>query len=152
MSAAIRLLVVLVCATSTIARAGDIERRVQVAVQAAERQICEQLSKGEIFVRTELLLGLSRSDGSAITAEEFQSFVDLQVTPRFPEGLTVLNGNGQFRNSAGHVVQEGSKLLILLYPLSREHSARVDEIRSAYKTAFHQESVLRVDEYSCVSF
>ena len=104
------------------------------------------------LARTELLFGLSRANGPDITEEEFQSFIDLQVTPRFPEGLTLLSGNGQFQDSTGNIIEEGSKLLILLYPFSKDRSALVDEVRAQYKSAFQQESVLRVDEHSCVSF
>jgi len=47
-------------------------------------------------------------------------------------------------------------VLILLYRFSKRRSKRrsklVDEVRDAYKTAFQQESVLRVDARSCVSF
>lgn len=153
------MLVGAACAVSAIAHASEptgesdasrLERRVHFAW--SERRICEQLIEGEIFARTELLFGLSRANGPDITEEEFQGFLDLQVTPRFPEGLTLLAGNGQFKDSAGNTIQEGSKLLILLYPFSKGSSALVDEVRAEYKSAFQQESVLRVDEHSCVSF
>jgi hypothetical protein len=64
----------------------------------------------------------------------------------------VLNGNGQFRDSRGTIVQERSKLLILLYPFARASSSKVEEIRSDYQAMFQQESVLRIDEQMCVSF
>ena len=159
MKLAIRMLVGAACAVSALAHASEpsaesdasrLERRVHLAWP--ERRICEQVIKGEIFARTELLFGSSRSNGPDITEEEFQGFIDLQVTPRFPEGLTLLSGDGQFQDSTGNVIQEGSKLLILLYPFSRDRSALVDEVRAEYKSAFQQESVLRVDEHSCVSF
>jgi Protein of unknown function (DUF3574) len=159
MKLAIRLLIGAACACSAFAHASDpigepdasqLERRVHFAW--SERRICEHLIGGEIFARTELLFGLSRSTGPDVTEEEFQSFIDLQVTPRFPDGLTLLTGNGQFKDSAGNTIQEGSKLLILLYPFSKKRSALVDAVRDDYKTAFQQESVLRVDEHSCVSF
>ena len=159
MKFAIRMLVGAACVVSAVAHAGEsigvadasrFERRAHAAW--SERNICERVINGEIFARTELLFGLSRSNGPDITEEEFQIFVDQQVTPRFPEGLTLLAGNGQFQDSTGNIIQEGSKLLILLYPFSRDRSALVDEVRAEYKSAFQQESVLRVDEHSCVSF
>jgi hypothetical protein len=159
MKCAIRMLVGAACAVSAIAHASEpvgaadasrLERRAHAAW--SERKICERVISGEIFARTELLFGLSRSNGPDITEEEFQSFVDQHVTPRFPEGLTLLAGNGQFQDSTGNIIQEGSKLLILLYPFSKDRSALVDEVRTEYKSAFQQESVLRVDEHSCVSF
>ncbi len=80
---------------------------------------------------------------------EFQNFIDTEVTPRFPDGLTVLSGIGQFRDSAGTIIQ-GSKLLILLYPFNKKSNLAVEEIRT--EEDFQQQSVLRVDEQSCVSF
>ena len=148
MKFAIRLLVGAACAVSAAAHASKPAEH----SPWTERRICEQVIDGEIFARTELLFGLSRSNGPDITETEFQDFVDAQVTPRFPDGLTLLTGNGQFKDSTGNIVQEGSKLLILLYPFNKKRSALVDEVRAEYKTAFQQESVLRIDEHSCVSF
>lgn len=117
----------------------------------SERLFCKQ-TNGELFARTELFFGLSRTGAPDISEAEFQNFIDTQVTPRFPDGLTLLSGKGQFRNAAGSIVQEGSKLLILLYPFGRQASAAVDSIRNEYKGMFQQESVLRIDEPTCVSF
>jgi hypothetical protein len=64
----------------------------------------------------------------------------------------VLSGNGQFRDARGTIVQEKSKLLILLYPFDRKASRTVDEIRLEYQGMFQQQSVLRIDEEQCVSF
>jgi len=51
------------------------------------------------------------------------------------------------------IIQEQSVVLILLYPSTmREANSRIEEIRSAYKEAFEQESVLRVDSFARVSF
>ena len=117
-----------------------------------ERFVCNRVINGEVFMRTELVFGMSRATGPDITEAEFQSFIDDQVTPRFPDGLTVVTGNGQFRDSRGTIIQEKSKLLILLYPFTRATSKKVDEIRAEYQAMFQQQSVLRVDEEQCVSF
>lgn len=106
---------------------------------------------GKPVARTELYFGLARPDGSMVSTEDFQYFVDHEVTPRFPAGLTLLGGNGQFRNANGATVKEDSKLLILLYAYDRDNSHKIESIRAAYAKAFHQESVLRVDGTSCVS-
>ena len=93
------------------------------------------------------VLALRARGGSAAPARAIGSFLDECVTPRFPDGLTLLTGLGQFRGSNGVIVQERSMLLILLYPLQarRESSILIDEIRDAYKRIFLQESVLRSD-------
>jgi hypothetical protein len=102
---------------------------------------------GERFARTELFFGSAKPDGSEVTTEEFQQFVDEEITPRFPDGLTLLTGLGQFRGSSGVIVQERSMLLILLYPAEtrRDSSVKIEQIREAYKKLFQQESVLRAD-------
>ncbi len=117
----------------------------------SEKQFCEQRLDGDFWIRTELYFGLSKPSGR-VTEAEFNNFVDSAVTPRFPDGLTLLRARGQFRDATGQVVEEGSRLLILLYPFSRTSSRAVDAIREDYKLTFQQQSVLRVDEKSCISF
>jgi len=102
----------------------------------------------EAWVRSELYFG-------AVSDDEWQGFLDNEVTPRFPDGLTVLEGYGQWRNSAGVITEEDSIVLIIFYPLefAADSSASLEEIRTEYKEQFDQESVLRVDDLPvCVSF
>ena len=108
---------------------------------------------GEIWNRTELYFGSGKPDGSVVSEKKFQRFIDEVVTPRFPDGLTLLTGFGQFRNSAGVILKERSMELILLYPQDvADADKNIEEIREAYKSAFQQESVLRVDSTARVSF
>jgi hypothetical protein len=108
------------------------------------------------FARTELFFGTEKPDGSAVTDEEFRVFLDQQITPRFPDGLTLVKGDGQFRNSEGLIIKEESFILILLYPVEtfKDSSKRIDSIRQCYLKTFQQESVLRADDpfASWVSF
>lgn len=102
---------------------------------------------GERFARTELFFGSEKPDGSEVTNEEFTMFLNEVITPRFPDGLTLLVGRGQFLNAQGKLVKERSWLLILLYPVAvhQDSSMKIEEIRMLYKQCFQQESVLRVD-------
>ncbi|HTF52561.1 MAG TPA: DUF3574 domain-containing protein [Pseudonocardia sp.] len=110
----------------------------------------------EPYARTELYFGTSRKATSPVSDQEFDAFLDAEITPRFPDGLTLLPGSGQFRGSDGKLVQERSMVVILLYPRKEgaEDSKKVDEIRDLYEQKFNQESVLRADEQegTCVSF
>jgi hypothetical protein len=110
----------------------------------------------EPFIRTELFFGSNKPDGTVVSEAEFARFLDQEITPRFPDGLTLLTGLGQFKGSSGAIERERSMLLILLYPreTARASSAKIEQIRGAYKTKFNQESVLRADERlpECVSF
>jgi hypothetical protein len=121
-------------------------------VDESADQSCQSQLHGQAFMRTELFFGFAKPDRSEVTQVEFEKFVDRVVTPLFPEGLTRVAAKGQYRNSQGKVVAENSQLLTLLYPMNAESSKKIEQIRAAYKQAFQQESVLRVDERSCVSF
>jgi len=103
---------------------------------------------GEPFARTELYFGTARPDSlPPVTEPEFQSFLDNNITPAFPDGLTLLTGLGQFRGANGVAIEEESFLVILLYPVEtkRESSKKIEQIRRDYKEEFRQESVLRSD-------
>jgi hypothetical protein len=126
----------------------------QPALAAPARALVESSAESrkrvasEAFVRTELFFGTAKPDGTAVTEEEWRQFLDEEVTPRFPDGLTVLTGIGQFRDSSGTIIQERSIVLVLLYPREtrKSSSKKIEEIREAYKLAFQQQSVLRVDD------
>lgn len=107
---------------------------------------------GEPTVRSELLCGRNRPDGSVVTDQEWQAFVAEQVTPRFPDGFTVLDAVGQYRDRAGRIVTEPSKLILLLHPGEARHHAAIQEIRDAYRRQFQQESVLLVTSPARASF
>ena len=125
-----------------------------IPVKASQpTQRCKTLGPGELFTRTELYFGLSKADGSIISEADFGTFIDQEVTPRFPNGLTLLAGLGQFKNSASVIIREPSRVLILFYPLGDpENDKKLEAIRSAYKSTFQQESVLRADASSCIAF
>ena len=59
---------------------------------------------------------------------------------------------GQWRNSEQVIIREASRLVIILYAPSNDAETRIEDVRAAYKAAFQQESVLRIDSASCVSF
>jgi hypothetical protein len=102
-------------------------------------------------VRHELIFGTARARGAPLGEAEWQSFLDTVVTPRFPDGLTILNAQGQWRGEGG-LAKELSRILVIWIDRSPSRDADIEAIRSAYKERFDQESVLRIDSISCVSF
>ena len=99
------------------------------------------------FVRTELFFGTAKPIG-AVTEEEFNKFLDEVVTPLFPDGLTVIKADGQFKGEDGVTIKEQSFVLVLLYPVDgqKASSRSIDFIRAEYMQQHQQESVLRVDD------
>ncbi|MEU5659434.1 DUF3574 domain-containing protein [Streptomyces sp. NPDC047737] len=111
--------------------------------------------RGTAYVETRLFFGTERPDGGPdVTARQFRSFIDRQVTPAFPGGLTVQEGRGQWRDSHGVIERERSYELILLYPASeaRTRDPQVERVRAAYEKAFAQDSVARLDERTLADF
>ena len=80
------------------------------------------------------------------------AFVDAEVTPRFPDGLTVLRGPGQWRDRDGVVSREQSHILVIWHEPTGRYETDIEAIRAAYTSRFDQESVMRVEGQSCVSF
>ncbi|MEV7416808.1 DUF3574 domain-containing protein [Streptomyces sp. NPDC089919] len=110
---------------------------------------------GTSYVETRLFFGTERADGApAVTDAQFMSFLDRRVTPAFPEGLTLQQGRGQWRNAHGVVEHERSYELLLLYPAAEadRRDVRVEQIRDAYAKEFAQESVGRADARARVDF
>ena len=83
---------------------------------------------------------------------EWSAFMKDTVTPRFPDGLTVLRAQGQWRGKDGKIVEEPSRALFLMHPGDARSDALVAEIAAAYKSRFSQEAVLRVRTPGCASF
>jgi hypothetical protein len=104
------------------------------------------------MTRLELVFGMSRKDGTTASEEDWQKFVDDEITPRFPDGLTILTGYGQWRGGNGAIVREQSRVLLVWHKPGPDGGAHIASIRAAWKTQQNQDSVLRADSMACVSF
>ncbi|HAS1784624.1 TPA: DUF3574 domain-containing protein [Enterobacter cloacae] len=102
--------------------------------------------------QTTLYFGLNRPAGVQITASEWQQFVDRDVTPRFRDGLTVMDARGQWLGNDGKVAREPSKALMLIHAKDAQSETNIEALRGIYKSRFAQESVMRVDLPACVQF
>ncbi|MEU6675329.1 DUF3574 domain-containing protein [Streptomyces sp. NPDC046853] len=114
-----------------------------------------QVSRGDAYTETRLLFGTERPDGGPdVTDKQFMKFIDDEVTPSFPDGLTVQDGRGQWRDSNGKIERERSYELILLYPTSQAHKrdALIEDIRKDYVKEYAQDSVARLDDRVRVDF
>ena len=99
-----------------------------------------------------LFFGRNIGDAEGVTEEDWRLFLADTVTPRFPDGLSVFDAAGQWRDSQGSVVRERSKMVLILTEPNSDALTRLDEIADEYKQRFSQESVLRVVDSACVAF
>ena len=104
------------------------------------------------FAEYRLFFGRSQGAVEVVSEEAWRAFLADEVTPRFPDGLTVLDASGQWRDDSGEIVRERTKLLLVLAPPGGAAMQRTDEIAEAYRLAFGQSTVLRVVTQACASF
>jgi hypothetical protein len=107
------------------------------------------------WVDTKLYFGLGPADHTeqGVSEAQWRDFLDKEVTPRFPDGLSVVDVYGQWRDKNETAPERlRSKLLIIDYPDTPENRAKIDAIRAAWKQRTGDQSVLRVTEPADVSF
>ena len=108
---------------------------------------------GDALVETQLFFGLSKPKGGVVSSRAFDAFVRAEVAPRFPEGFTVIDGAGFWRDRASQrTISERSKVVVRLHGGDAAADQAIGAIIAAYKTAFNQEAVLRVDKPVCARF
>ncbi|WP_114240118.1 DUF3574 domain-containing protein [Dyella sp. C9] len=111
--------------------------------------------RAEGWVETRLYFGLGPADavGQGVSEQGWQSFLDAEVTPRFPDGLSVIDAYGQWQGK-GQATPERlrSKMLVVDYPDTAANQAKVEAIRAAWKRRTGDTSVLRVTQPAEVSF
>lgn len=138
------LFIVSLILTSTIVSSGNIQAQTPATSAARAKQ--------QILTKDELYFGMSKPGGGMISEAQWEQFLNSEITPRFRDGLTVLEGYGQYLNSRGILAKEKTKLVILIYESSPEKNQAINEIIDSYKQKFQQESVLRVSSSLQVSF
>jgi len=107
---------------------------------------------GGPMVETMLFLGLARPDGQ-VSEDEFARFIEVEVTPRWKEGYTILQGQGLWYSEQRQITErEPSRVLVRFHDGSQEASAGIESIRAAYIRAFTQDAVLRTDRITCADF
>ena len=108
---------------------------------------------GDPALTVQLFFGRSIKGGGTVDAAQWSDFLATSVTPRFPDGLTVLEGTGQWRQRAtGRIVSEASTVVEIVTDASPDIWAQIDAIRADYKTRFSQESVGLVVNEACASW
>ena len=98
-------------------------------------------------VAIDLYFGRDKPSGGEVTDAEWGTFLTEVVTSRFPDGFSVFDSSGQYREPNGRIVRERSKRLVVI--VFDAHKAKIIEIVEAYKQRFDQYSVFRVEQPVC---
>lgn len=111
------------------------------------------------WLRAELYFGVGAVSANGAEADadahekRWREFLDREVTPRFPDGLSVYDIYGQWHSQRHTDIERlHSKELMMLYRDTPQHKADIEAIRSAWKKETGDESVLLVTQPAEVSF
>jgi Protein of unknown function (DUF3574) len=124
-----------------------------LAACASTAGVSTACARGEAMVETQLFFGLSKPKGGSVSARQWEQFVANEITPRFPEGFSVIDGAGFWRDgTTQRTISEKSKVVVRLHGAAPEVDQAITAIIDAYKVRFAQEAVLRVDRSVCAQF
>ncbi|MEB0205976.1 DUF3574 domain-containing protein [Pseudomonas sp. CCC3.1] len=108
------------------------------------------------WLRTELYFSVGKLGGSGadvISPERWRAFLDKEVTPRFPDGFSVLDAYGQWRDHGAKEPERlGTKVIVILHEDTAQHGQDIEAIRLAWKRITGDLSVLRLSQPAQVSF
>ena len=101
----------------------------------------------------ELFLGRGIRGREPLTEAEWAEFAAQIVTPNFPDGFTVFDGEGEWRNPrTGRIARDPTKILLVAVPRTPDLARRLSAVIEAYKVRFHQQSVGIITRDSCAAF
>ncbi|MGU3468228.1 DUF3574 domain-containing protein [Methylobacterium sp. C33D] len=98
------------------------------------------------------MFGLSRPDGRRVPGAAFDRFLAERITPRFPDGLTVFSGRGQWRGPDGRRVHEAARIVLIVTEPTQEAVAALRAVQDEYRSRFAQRAVGLVLQRSCALF
>jgi hypothetical protein len=105
---------------------------------------------GQSQLRTAQLF-LSAKPPATISDNDIRKFVDAEVTPRFPDGVTLVDGGGQWRGDENRLIREAAKVVMIVLPERGDPAGKVEAVRAAYRTKFKQDSVVVMPPPACVA-
>ncbi|HZP99317.1 MAG TPA: DUF3574 domain-containing protein [Reyranella sp.] len=99
-------------------------------------------------LQVDLYFGRNTPRGE-VTETEWAKFLADEVTPRFPDGLSVFDVAGQYREPPGQITRERTKLLVVVVFDAPGHEPQIKAVMDAYARRFAQHSVFRVEHPVC---
>ncbi len=104
-------------------------------------------------LRAELFFGRDIRGHHVVNERQWARFLAHEVTPRFPDGLTAIDGRGQSHNADGVVaMREPTKIVVIVTEDAGGVRARIAAVVAAYKEQFDQSSVGVVLQPVCAAF
>ena len=88
-----------------------------------------------------------------LTDAEWAEFAGQIITPSFPDGFTVFDGEGQWRNPrTGTIARDPTKVLLVAVKREPDLAQRLSLVIDGYEARFQQQSVGVITRDSCAAF
>jgi len=105
------------------------------------------------MTEVELLFGRNIGGKLGVSEAQWRAFLAREVSPRFPDGLTVFDTRGQWRDDKTKaLVREPGKIVRIILGADAGAMEKVDAVAAAYIKQFGQDSVGIVTRPACVVF
>jgi hypothetical protein len=101
-------------------------------------------SAAAVQVSERLFFGRSIPGGGLVSDEDWSRFLRDVITPRFPQGWTVWEAEGQWLEAAGVLAREAVIVVEIIHSPGANLESSLEQISQEYKRRFRQEAVLRV--------
>jgi hypothetical protein len=118
----------------------------------APQAACGTLGTRPMLV-AELYFGRAVEGAPEVSEEDWRGFLDDTLARAFPDGLTVLEAEGRWRNARRDLATgERSKLVIVALPDAPDALRRIEAVRQGYAARFRQKQVGLVLDRRCAEF
>jgi hypothetical protein len=95
-----------------------------------------------VWVASHIYCGRNIPAGGEVSEQQFSEFLETQVTPSFPAGLTCYDAYGQMQDSHQQIVKQKTKVLILVHENSKADTDAVKQIILSYRSTFGNPQVM----------
>ena len=106
----------------------------------------------EKFAEHRMFFGRGSGEVERVSDTDWERLLAEVLTPRFPDGLAVMDGRDSGARTGPIIHIERTKVVVILTPREASVSAKLHEISDEYKRLFNQGLVLITSEDSCAAF
>ncbi|MBN2168424.1 MAG: DUF3574 domain-containing protein [Actinobacteria bacterium] len=85
------------------------------------------------YLQTEIFCGRNIPGGGEVSEEQFAAFLNDVVTREFPMGMTVYDAYGQMENPDGEIVEQKTKVILLVFEKTSDGGKSVQKVVDAYR-------------------
>jgi hypothetical protein len=124
-----------------------------MAASDARAQLPTCPAPAKPMLHAELLFGRNIGGRLGVSERQWARYLARELTPRFPDGLSVIDAAGQWRDAErGVVVREPSKIVVIVMADETAARERLAAAAAVYKQRFKQQSVAVLTRPVCATF